>query len=266
MLNLFSPVLSFFVLALPAGPSLSEWSVNRFHWEGTISEGQHVLVTNEHGDIRIRGHQAPAIELWAVIQRKKGHPKPEFVIQEGEGPFELAVLLNSSETGEPAVPAEARQPRVDIVLYVPEQSSLEVRTADGLIEIRGANKHVTAGSISGPIQLRSSAGFSLISEFGDISVNVMEGDWDLPFLIETVTGNIQVDFPTRANIRISVSTSGEITSDYSITVSREQAMKKGVVSLGEGQATMTLRSERGSIKILERWGFPDSKSEAGDTI
>lgn len=229
---------------------LTDWSIEREERELKVLAGDRVLVENLFGDVRVRGGEAGRLQLWSVGQRHADDPRPWKLESASEGGVASVRVELSPDA--PGKPTEWTKRRVDLTLFVPPAASLAVRTADGLIEIRGVTAPVEARSVGGEIRLRVDGPLDAASDRGAIRAVLTARSWQRASRFATVTGPIELDFPPGSAARVVLETQGELTSDFSIAVERlGQLRKRAVAELGGGGAEIRLTSERGNLKIRE---------------
>ena len=98
---------------------------------------------------------------------------------------------------------------------------------------------------------RVAAALSLTSESGPIELVLDEQTGAVD--VETRIGDITLTASPRLNADVSLSTSGEITTDFSISIDRqphEEPSKHGRITVGEGQVSIRLETRRGAISVL----------------
>jgi len=66
-------------------------------------------------------------------------------------------------------------------------------------------------------------------------------------------GSIEVYLPRQTSLAIEATTSGKITTDYSIQIQRNPGEKEkfATMTLGEGKNRLVIKNSSGAIEILE---------------
>ena len=79
--------------------------------------------------------------------------------------------------------------------------------------------------------------------------------------LETVTGEIRLDLAWDAAFRATITTRGEIASDYSTDLVwlPDSRMKKSRVVAGEDGPAIELRSDRGNVRLLRQNQSPQQE-------
>ncbi len=254
-------------LAVPstaAEPSLEDWNISRYEWTGEAAAGTRVSIVNLHGDLRVRTGIEGELYLLAVIQRHIDDPRRLAVTAEaGEGEVSLEVGgslsdVASSDAGpgggaQPEILEAWQRRRVDLTVFVPPGACVSARAGSGLVELKGLSGDVEATSDVGDLRIRAAGGVRARTRHGDVLAQLRRTDWPGASEIETLTGNIRVELPRGGQADVVLETRGEITTDYSIEISRraDSLLKTGTARIGEAGGRLVLKSNRGAIRLIE---------------
>lgn len=265
-------------LALPAGaesPQVEDsWQKNNYQWFEKIEPGGGVQVVNPYGNIYARfGGYEHQVEILATIQRLEQElPELEVVFRHTDGGgLEVTVAPSAPAEGDgsPSPPtAEETRDRVDLVLFVPQGAALHARTEADRIEVKGLDGDLIAESVKGDIWVRKIKGaVQARSERGQISAMLESGVTRKPQEISTRTGEIEVHLWEDANMDVTIETSGEISTDFSMRIEHrrfEEPGKHAVAIVGEEGPQLSLLSKRGRVRLLRlpRHFKPDQDNEA----
>lgn len=219
-------------------------------WFLEIPSGGRLRVVNPFGDVHARfGGYEDQAEILATSQRLETD-RPELEVRLSSGDAQADVLVAYSR---PVEHADTRD-RIDLVVFVPQGVTLDVRTHDGRIEVKGLHGNVTASSLTGSIHVRSVSGrVRTKSARGDIVAHLETGVTGEPQELATETGSIEVWLWEDANLDVDLWTSGEISTDYSLSVEHqrfEEPSKHAVAVVGEGGAALSLKSKQGNLRLL----------------
>lgn len=228
-------------------PARSQPTIEHQQLKKTVPAGETVVISNPFGDVRARSGEAGTLEAYAVIQNlDPGTPSPTMNIEQKEGATLVQVNLAESPSAKPD--------RADLVIYVPPGSPVRISTTNGLAEVKGFDGDVSVETVSGQIALRSLAGqLQARSDNGSILAEVKPGAAAQKHDFTTTTGNIELWLWEDLHADICVETSGEITTDYSIQITYNQATepdKTGIAVLGKGGTAIHAASKRGNIRLL----------------
>jgi hypothetical protein len=228
----------------------------RWDWKGTLGTDRRLVIQNDFGDIRARfGGYTDDVEVHAVIQNLTPGSKELRVEAEatGEG---LLIRVAPSQGAPPPEHRPGRSNRADVVAMVPKGARLVARTKEGAIELKGLWSTVLAETDSGDITIRQAGGTAnTLNRYGATMVTLCSQPPGTVQAFESLTGDISVVLPPRADFAIRASTSGEITTDVSVEIlhhPREEPSKVATAKVGSGASTLTLGSKRGGLRILQR--------------
>jgi hypothetical protein len=233
---------------LPEGEAVAKESRQ---WMESVRAGGTIRVENPYGDVYARfGGYEDQVEILATLQHLD--PGARLEVERDEVDSGLRVWVH------PAVGSGDRSPesrnRVDLVLFVPRGARIDIETREGKIEAKGLRSDLVASSISGDIRIRGIEGHvQAKSARGRLSATLETAVTDRGQALTTETGEIEVHLWEGADLDVSVATSGEITTDYSIQIEHrrhEEPGKHATATVGSGGPGLTLRSRRGDIRLL----------------
>ncbi len=263
-----------------------EWTLLTDTWAGRLASGTSVEIRNLYGDLRVRkfggegsssnnpkssvkgvGERGSVaakdasednIHLVAAVQHHRDDPRPvKIVAEEADGTLVLEVRYldpAGTEGGADAVVPEAwRKRRVDVTVYVPQATDTSVESKNGLVEIRGIQGAVTARTIGGHIDVRGLGPVDASSKNGKITVRYRSPRWQGVTRLETLTGEIEVEMPRNGRAKVELETRGNITTDYSVEISRkgDSHLKRAKAKIGKKGGDLILKSNRGPIKLVQ---------------
>jgi hypothetical protein len=225
-------------------------------WLEQIEPAGAVRVINPIGNVHARfGGYDAQVEVLAVIQHDAArHGRPEVTIEHVDGG--LRVVAKTADNQENDTPAKGADgdARIDLVLFVPVGSPLDVRTDRDQIEVKGLKSDLTASSIEGDITIRSVRGrVNAKTVRGAISVTLETGITGGMQAFSTETGEIEVHLWEDADMTVSIATSGEISTDFSIEIEHrplEEPGKRARAIVGDGHNELVLNSKRGRVRLL----------------
>jgi len=246
-----------FAAAARADDSWKKETIQEF---ATIDAGGTIRVDNPHGTIYARfGGYENEVEVLATIQRlDQDLPGLKVDISRTEGGLDIIVKAARQEAGETS-------DRIDLVVFVPQGIRLDARTGVDLIEAKGLKSDFVAVSDKGDIRFRSIKGkVSAKTSRGNISAALENGVTAEAQEFSTITGDIEVYLREDANMSVEIKTSGEISTDFSLTIEHrrfEEPGKHASAKVGEGGPGLSLYSKRGRVKLLrlQKDFKPDSK-------
>ncbi len=232
-----------------------DWTIERFEATRQLGAAQAVAVRNDHGDVRCRVSEDAELYVLANIQRHQDDPRKAGVLVGEEG-GRITVEVVYSEEDAAGLTPEMERRRVDLTVLLPAAASLAVTTWDGLIEAKGLSEAFEATSESGRIVFKTSGTARVRNGRGTIEATFRATDWDEEVTLVTATGDITVYLPPGAAARVAAETAGELSTDYSIEIEphEQSSMKTAVARIGEGGGRLSLRSEKGRVRLFRsRW-------------
>ena len=254
MLQYFLPFTLVAVSAVSAQELGKDWEIERLTWDGAVKTGDVIEVRNPFGDVRARGTPEQAVGISAMVQKNvKDSHRLDFKITQDPGRLLIEVVYpgDLSETVR-----EGGKRRADVTVYVPFGSPYSVRIFAGLIEAKGLKSDVDFESDKGKIFLRLAGHVRLKTRQADTVAYLLDTAFVKPASFENQVGSTTVYLPSNASLAVTATTSGELTTDYSIDVERAPGawLKKAKAVIGGGEHGLTLDSKNGPIKILSgKW-------------
>jgi hypothetical protein len=231
--------------------------IERFSWKQSVEGATQVVVHNPFGDARLRfGGYAHELEIAAALQQLSPELGRLEVVVNVDGETVTVTVIRSTKTGEERPKqADPRAPRsrADLVLLVPEGLDARAETDSGLIACKGVRGDVELVTRTGKISARGMKGRILArTDRGDIEIVLEPGVTEASQVVESVTGNISVFVADAADLDVTLATSGEITTDFSIDIEHrdlEEPSKRGTARVGEGGRSLEILSKRGHIRL-----------------
>lgn len=136
----------------------------------------------------------------------------------------------------------------DLLLTVPVNTSLKVRSTHGAVTVTGVHGEIDAASIHGDVTLNNVGGTVLANTVhGSIKVTMDRVDQAKPLSFSTLNGSIDVTLPadTRMNLKLKADR-GDIWSDFDVKLSGGGAFTNPGSRTGP-RRVLTDRTLRGTI-------------------
>jgi hypothetical protein len=162
---------------------------------------------------------------------------------------------------------------MDIHYYIqiPRQTTLDLKTSNGEIRIRGVTLSIEAGTTNGDIEIAgggpidastTNGSIELVDVSGNVEGSTTNGNVraDLNRLaasdavaLESTNGNVTLTLPGDVKAKLEASTTnGKVTTSFPITVNGVMSSKSIEGTIGGGGAAIGLSTTNGSIRILKR--------------
>jgi len=234
---------------VPAPPEPERWD-----WSESVLPGQGIRVENPFGDVRARfGGYEGKVEIHAVLQNLHAGAAPLKVLTDF-GPAGLTIRVGRPAGAEPPA-GDGPKDHVDLVVRIPKGSPLTLRTISGTIEANGLQGDVSAESERGSISVRDVRGLvSTVNRYGVTELVLEAPPPGSEQTFESLTGDISVTLPARADATVVAQTSAWITTDISLDIvrhPREEPSKTATGKVGNGTARLLFKTKRGSIQIFQ---------------
>ena len=250
-LMLFVSVMAFASDGIESSQVSEGWSIDRRVWKQALAAGSVIEVENPYGNVRVRGADDDLFEMTGNIQKKQGDENHVEVVFDKLPNGVRARVIYKGDEADTAKRKGKR--RADLALFVPNGSHLSVTTYKGLIEVKNVKGDVVTNTFSGKTFVRNQGHLKVYSRQGNVRAVLLETKWNKPPKLETVLGELEVVLPLTANVVVKAETRGHVTSDYSMSISKNTEMKTRIakIKIGEGVNSLELGSEDGDIRILE---------------
>lgn len=167
-----------------------------------------VHIVNRWGDVHLKSMSDAAVGTYAVVQRIGDgavSPRIEFLIN-GDSAH-LEVRYDQSQ------PAGASG-RVDLAVYLPRLSDVEVEADHGRVDGKGINANLTVITQSGSIMGSASGRLRLRSQSGDIRVKQIGGKWSGDAFLISETGLIELLIPPDSEARLDVRGNAGVIEEF----------------------------------------------------
>jgi DUF4097 and DUF4098 domain-containing protein YvlB len=221
-----------------AGTALSA-SATKIEKHFTVTGRPVVTVKNSSGRVEVKSWNRQEVMVTANQIGKNADVETE---QAGSRVEIITHTLDESARG--------ADMQVDYQIFVPEETTLQVRTDSGSIVVESVHGGLTFETIAADVNLKSVGGEIVVTTAdGSIVCSMCDGS---SFKAETVRGNVQLMQPIMDTVKVHT-TAGTITFDGDF-------LRHGVY---------TLRSDTGNMEV--RFGVASSfdltaRSERGDVI
>lgn len=226
-----------------------------------LAEGVPIAVVNPYGSVFMRfGGYEHQLDIRSTIQQPEGAATFGFAPAVRDGRFVVAPTL-------PAGVALAQGQRIDLVLYVPQGHALSVDAAIGDIEARGLRSDIDLKTGPGRIQVIGTQGtVQAQSDEGRIEVSLQDGARAGSLQRFTSrTGSVTLNVGDRLDAEVTLSTSHQFATDYSLTVRHLDGQEPnktataivGQPKAGDQKARIEMRSLLNELRLQRRGVFID---------
>jgi len=177
-----------------------------------------VHIVNHWGDVHLKSMPDAAVGTYAVVQRIGDgavSPRIEFLITGDSAHLEVRY-------DQPQPPGASG--RVDLSVYLPRLSDVEVETDRGRVDGKGIHANLTVTTRSGSIMGSASGRLRLRSQGGDIRVKQIGGKWSGDAFLISKSGLIELLIPPDSEARLNVHGHAGITEEFGAAL---RVLKRG---------------------------------------
>lgn len=232
------------------------WTVDRSERVEQIAADAPVRVVNNFGDLRLRATDDDELMVVAASQYSLlDDVRPVVDISEDADGVRVNVRFPSpGGEGPDLTPAEIGKRRVDLAVIIPGRGEVEVESLDGLVEAKGVRGPVAVRSRSGSVRMIARNDLDLWSEHGPVEVYFKAIETFPELAVETLTGDIRVEFPAWIDRTVRAETNGYLATDFTTTIEKTAGSPHKIahVTIGNGGGVVQLTSNLGMISILEQ--------------
>jgi hypothetical protein len=254
---------SLVVLAVSAAPAFAQ----DFRWSGSAAAGSEVSVSNVNGNVTVTPSNTGKVEVLGV-KRGSGsslsHIRAD--VQQTARGISVCVLYDensycdengnhsSNNRGWRDRDDDWGNARIDLQVAIPMNLQVSASSVSGDVSVTGAQGDVRANTVSGDLVLDKLHATSVKANTvsGDLQVTIDElaGNGDLSF--NTVSGDLTLSVPRTFSADLTMSSvSGDVNSDFALTVGSTSRMRRGSVEarIGNGGRRLDVHSVSGSLRI-----------------
>jgi hypothetical protein len=256
---------SLVTLAVAAVPALAQNAAD-FRWSGSAPAGSEVSVSNVNGNVTITPSTTGRVEVFGT-KRGSGtslsHIRAD--VQQTSRGIVVCVLYdensycddNGSHSGDRGWrnrDDDWGNARIDLQVAIPTNLQVSAASVSGDVSVTGAQGDVRATAVSGDVFLDKLHATSIkaTTVSGDLEVRVDEllGRGDFSFT--TVSGDLTLMVPRNFDADLTMSSvSGDVSSDFALTVGANNRMRRGSVEarIGNGGRRLDVHSVSGSLHL-----------------
>lgn len=202
-------------------------------------------INHYKGSVAVNGYDGSRVIITAAYRESAA----EGGRKSNTGPELSAVERENAVT----VFTDSERWTVDLDILVPRNMDLHLQTYDnGGIEVSNVAGEMEINNTNGPVALFGVSGAAVVSTVdGDILAKFADVPEDAPMAFTSITGNIDITFPKRANITLKLNTeNGTLYHDKTLTTFADKektSLKIGV--LNQGGAESLIKTLNGDIYI-----------------
>jgi hypothetical protein len=238
-----------------AGPRVQE----EFRWAGVVDAGDVLEIKGVNGPISATPASGREVEVVAVKSGRRSDPANVTIdVVEHAGGVTLCAIYPTPEgdrANECGVGEDGRNRvrrndvRVSWEIRVPRGVAFRGRTVNGGIEAIGLGAEVDVETVNGDVVIETTGFAAARTVNGSIEAR-MDGDPLENVSFETVNGSIRLDVADGIDADLDASwLNGSLETEIPFQVRGRMGRRSAEGTLGEGGATLRLRTVNGSIRI-----------------
>jgi DUF4097 and DUF4098 domain-containing protein YvlB len=213
------------------------------------SGGMLTVDPDENGGAEIVGWDRDSVAVTMRIQAGAGTDEDAQALAKG------ITLKAAGSTVQVDGPSSGRHQHwsVELVVMVPKQSGLAVRTMNGPLSVEGVSGRMDLRAQNGPVSLARLAGdVQARAQNGPLTVTLSGTTWDGKGLdAETVNGPVTLALPEGYNAELETGTvNGPMNLEMPLTVTLNGSVRDRInTTLGKGGSTVRVVTTNGPITI-----------------
>jgi hypothetical protein len=245
-------------LLLAAGSASAQ--TGDWNWHGAVSSGGKVRVRGVVGDISATPASGREVEVVATMSRHGSRANDvRIVAVESDNGVTICALYNDNRderscSSNNSGSNDERDPtRVDFEVRVPRGVAFEGNTVVGDVSATGMTAFTTGSSVTGQVDIETTDLARASSVSGSVYVRMGRTDWTGTLSFSSVSGSVTLIVPGGLNADVRASTvSGDIESDWPMTVRGRIASRSVNATIGDGGRTLNFSSVSGNISLRRR--------------
>jgi hypothetical protein len=236
-----------------------------FRWSGTAAAGSEVSVGNVNGNVTITASTTGKVEVLGTKHGSgRNYDRLRADVQQTARGITVCVLYDdNSYCDDNGYHSNNRgnwgddnwgNARMDLEVAIPTNLQVSASSVSGDVSVTGAQGDVRANTVSGDVRLdrlhASSVKANTVSGDLEVRVDELTGRGDLSF--NTVSGDVTLFVPRGFDADLSMSSvSGDVNSDFALTVGSMNRMRRGNVDarIGNGGRRLDVHTVSGSLRL-----------------
>ena len=209
-----------------------------------LPAGKALAISNPFGDIHVRQSIDSSIKLTLYLQRTANSKVQARISQKISGAsLELAVNAGLDKSRKDVL-------RIDLVVFVPQQPQLKLRTRHGAIEAKKiGNPLIDAESDNGELRLTTRGVMHARSKTGRIRATIMQPGWSGESRMASDSGTVQVFFPLSPNLHLLATSGVSISSEFQLDIRPDGKGARVELDRGDGSDALVIASRDGEVQL-----------------
>ena len=236
-------------------------NADQFRWAGRVVQGKSIEIKNINGDISAEPASGDELEVTAAKSARRSDPSQvEIKVVEHAGGVTICAVYPSDDPSSPNTCEPGRgkghmnvrdnDVQVAFKVRVPAGVALVSRTVNGEISALELGGNVESNTVNGSINISTSGYAQAATVNGDITARLRDANWPGSIDFKTVNGTINLDLSATTSSKVEATTlSGEIASDFPLTLLESTSRKHLSGTIGGGGRELSLKTVNGSIHL-----------------
>ena len=219
-----------------------------------VGESPRVVVSGSNGYIIVNPGTDGTVRVQATLRNAD---KVEFKITQVSDTISVEAREKSGDDA-----------GTDIEITAPSNTTVELRTSNGRVEVRGMHRSGTVRTSNGTIVMEDVIGdFAISTVNGGVTIALAMGTFDVGTVngrvefdgglapggnnrMTTVNGSVEIKLQGKPSVKLDASTAnGSVTTSLSVLTTSQGDEHRLVGTIGAGDAELFVRTTNGSIMI-----------------
>jgi len=210
-----------------------------------------LTVNNPHGNIYIRKTEEAFVGVFSTMQLIGDDAEEAKInIENNSKNIKIDISYSSDKTiGVNTLINGHKKGRVDLVVYVPKQLIIVLKTTYGSINVKRIDNEVDLSTTTGSVKLSSRGRLKIKTVSGDVYAYLIEPKWNKKSIIKSESGNLIITFPELSTLDLKASSKNNILSNFNL----ESALENGSHIFENESKTnpLSISNLTGQIKLVE---------------
>jgi len=201
------------------------WGTSAFHWEGTVEPGKSIEIKGTMGSIQAQSWNGKTVVVTATRHGRASTPDVHFEVATSPAGVTICAVYPTQPDSLPNTCASGRAGReintkendteIEFLVKVPAGIGFIARTVTGEVTSDLLQAPITAYSVTGNIDMATTAYAHAQSVSGNVLVKMGATSWTDTLRVFSTSGNVDVVLPGYASTEvIAESRAGGVKSDF----------------------------------------------------
>ena len=210
-----------------------------------------LIVNNPHGNIFVRKTEEQYVGVFTTMQLIGSKPeKAQIKIINNSKFINIDIVYPSNNTsGVNSVINGHKKGRVDLVVFVPKNLRLDLKTTYGSINIKRLENDIDVSTTSGKVKFSSSGKPKITTLSGDVYAYLIRPNWSESSEIISESGNLIITFPDISKLNLKATSKNKILNNFNATTNIHNDFY--IVAHEAKQNPITISNTNGIIRLVD---------------